>query len=320
MTTGGPRWIGEAFGIPVDSEFPIPGVAEARGRRSPDATGIELMAPRAHPWARTRDAGALLQEVRTARGRLTFAVREHPERGYELSAGRFGRYVVSHDGRLVECAPPTRRPWFWERFAVARALPLAAVLRGHDALHASAVSLDGRTIAFLGERGMGKTSIAVNLALLGASIVTDDVLALSLNGDVRAFPGAGVISVRREEDRLLSGWERQQVGTPLGRGAKVYREIGRQPTPTTLAAIYLLSRRVDGGRPAVVEVGPPDLRTLLGSFFVTFVATPSRLVRQLDLCAALVRSVRFFRLEMPAGSTSRTTAAVVASHTSSPSR
>src|SRR3712207_7852895 len=47
------------------------------------------------------------------------------------------------------CSPPGVAPWRWQRFLVGRILPWAAVLCGLEALHASAVVLDGRAIAFV---------------------------------------------------------------------------------------------------------------------------------------------------------------------------
>ena len=94
----------------------------------------------------------------------------------------------------MACAPPDDEPWSWQRFLVGRILPWAAVLRGHEAFHASAVAVRGRAAAFVGATGAGKTSLAVQLVARGADFVTDDVLSLSREGDeIRAHAGAAIL-------------------------------------------------------------------------------------------------------------------------------
>jgi ABC-type multidrug transport system ATPase subunit len=51
---------------------------------------------------------------------------------------------------------------------LAQVLPLAAVLRGIDVLHASAVALAAGPIAFLGGSGAGKTTLASRIVARGA--------------------------------------------------------------------------------------------------------------------------------------------------------
>ena len=61
---------------------------------------------------------------------------------------------------------------------LAQVLPLAAVLRGTHVLHASAVALAGRAVAFMGRSGVGKTTLAGRIVAHGARLMTDDVLAV----------------------------------------------------------------------------------------------------------------------------------------------
>lgn len=309
-----PRWRGRAFGIEVASTFSIPGVADRTGPMTSDATvvaeapGVELDA------ARAGGAGQTLEEVRAPDRRLVFRMQESAAAGYVFSLRRFGRYGVSHDGRSVVCAPARRTPWYWERFVSARLLPLASVLRGHECLHASAVSIEGRNVAFLAAAGHGKTSIAVHLAVAGASIVTDDVLAFDHDGHgVRCHPGPDLVSVRGDEYARLSPDERERLGERVGRGAKVYLRARVEPTSRPLHAVYLLERRDPNG-PARIEELRIDPPAVFASCFITVVRTPARLRLQLDACAALARLVPAFRVVIPAGATARATTTVIAEH------
>lgn len=51
-------------------------------------------------------------------------------------------------------------------------------LRGVVCLHASAISLDGRAIAFVGPEGAGKSTTAAAFAARGHAILSDDIVAL----------------------------------------------------------------------------------------------------------------------------------------------
>jgi hypothetical protein len=61
--------------------------------------------------------------------------------------------------------------------------------RGHLVLHASAVAAEGGAVAFIGESGFGKSTLAAMLHDRGLAVVTDDVLAVSVKGEnVSVFP------------------------------------------------------------------------------------------------------------------------------------
>lgn len=52
-------------------------------------------------------------------------------------------------------------------------------------LHASAVQIDGHTLAFLGDKLAGKSTTAAAFVRAGASLVTDDVLAIKVAAETR---------------------------------------------------------------------------------------------------------------------------------------
>ncbi len=62
---------------------------------------------------------------------------------------------------------------------------IAALLqqRGLTVLHASAVALNGGAVAFVGAKGMGKSTIAATLYSMGHASLADDVVALDLGGN-----------------------------------------------------------------------------------------------------------------------------------------
>jgi hypothetical protein len=115
------------------------------------------------------------------------------ELGYRLYARHFGLALINPNGERVLCAPPGAPDWSWQRFLVGRVLPWAALLRGREVFHASAVQVGGRAIAIVAPSGGGKTSLALRLVLRGAGFITDDVLALERTPDgINAYPGANI--------------------------------------------------------------------------------------------------------------------------------
>jgi hypothetical protein len=72
--------------------------------------------------------------------------------------------------------------------------------RGIPALHASAVVLDGSAVAFLGVKGGGKTTAATGMVASGASLLADDLLAVTSHGaDVYAHPGYPMLRLWPEQ-------------------------------------------------------------------------------------------------------------------------
>ena len=73
---------------------------------------------------------------------------------------------------------------------------LAALLsqRGMMVLHASAIALHGRGIIVIGDKGQGKTTLALNLLASGGRLLSDDVTALSFaKGRIMVHPGPPLI-------------------------------------------------------------------------------------------------------------------------------
>ena len=63
-------------------------------------------------------------------------------------------------------------------------VPLQLQALGYETLHASAVSVDGRTVAFCGERRAGKSTLAFALQRRGFAHRADDTVVLSVSGEV----------------------------------------------------------------------------------------------------------------------------------------
>ncbi|MDQ3720247.1 MAG: hypothetical protein M3350_05630 [Actinomycetota bacterium] len=310
------RWHGRAFGFGLDGAFPARGLFDGHSGSDLRRTSLELVSGRVLEDAWSRNDAQPLRDLRDAEGGRLLAIEEHPELGYRLDAPAYGRYVLSRDGSLVLCDPNQIADWEWQAFLIGQVLPLAAVLHGLEAVHASAVGLAGHAVALVADSHGGKSSLAVNLALRGASFVTDDVLALERRGQrIVAHPGAGITSVRHAEASAIGQTALERLGTVVGRDEHELRvAVEREQRELPLGAIYFIVRSDQPGEPVVEEISPPDPRLLLGSTFNGFVRATDRLVNQLDLYAHTARTVPVFRAIISPGVSAQTLAGSVEAH------
>lgn len=223
--------------------------------------------------------------------------------GFRIWAPRHGCYRVSPDGLTVVGAPPSGPVWRWERLVLAQVLPLAAALQGLEVLHASAVAVDGRVLAFTGGSGAGKTSTALHTVRRGGTLVTDDVLAMELRDGVPvAFPGSTVARVDPMQLRPLPRQERRALGPVVARSEKHHLALATARRSLPIGAVYHIVRPVHDARSILItEPDPPDPLPLLGNAFLTYLQDPSRLTNQLAICAAIVECVPVRRVQVPDG-------------------
>ena len=120
--------------------------------------------------------------------------------GYLLRFPDLADFEVSSDGRKVSAWPvPGVSPGTVEHLHLNQVLPLALSRQGRLVLHASAVEINGIGVAFTGESGRGKSTLATSFATSGARFLTDDGLQLDwLDGQCWITPSHP--SVRLWED------------------------------------------------------------------------------------------------------------------------
>ena len=284
-----------AFGIAIDATFQAPGLPEGSARlprTRVDRVTDRAIADRWEPEGSQR----LEAETLSKRGRRPDRTIDRGAAGdYLLYARHFGTALISSSGDRVLCAPPEVQAWRWQRFLVGRVLPWAALLRGRELFHASAVRVGDRAVAVLADTGLGKTSVAVHLMLNGAGFITDDVLALSERGGrIVAHPGPAIAALRPAERDAIAPRDRRRLGRVLGRSGKTYMAVERETAPAPLGAMYFLEPGRGGARREFESGVEP--RRLLGSAFIARVDSRRRLVGLLDLCSRLEAAVPIWRV------------------------
>lgn len=286
------RLRGVAFGLGLlaDRELPAAPAPSPPRRTATCTTASRAVLEEAAARERER-----LVELLHPDGR-TFMRIGRTSTGYVVHAPGHGTHLVTADGGAVVSALPGDGPRTGDRLLLAQALPLAATLQGLEPLHASAVAVDGRAVAFTAPSGAGKSTLAAHAVASGAGFLTDDVLALELHRDaVVAHAGPPRASLSPADAAAVAAANRPA----LEDGNKLLTEAVPVAAELPLGLVVRLVRR-DGARPRLRELTSPLGRTLLAASFLPYLTTPERLARQLALHAALAEAVPVVELETTA--------------------
>lgn len=151
-----------------------------------------------------------------------------PQPGFSFAAGEDEAVFVQpeaavyrvREGREILVRPfPGADAALVRLYVLGSAMALLLNQRGIVSLHCSAVAIDGLAVAFAGDPGEGKSTLAAHLlGLPGAELVTDDVLAVdaSTASVPQAFPGVpqlklwrkSLTSIGRSASDLRQDWQR----------------------------------------------------------------------------------------------------------------
>ncbi|MEW6754368.1 MAG: hypothetical protein AB1505_25805 [Candidatus Latescibacterota bacterium] len=155
-----------AFGLGIHSQVPLPELVPAKATcdiaiQVEEPAPLPASVPADRPWVALVD------------GEAHFHV---PERG---------SFRVLHGRRIAFAPLPGVPPTALSGLLTGTLMAFLLHQRGFLVLHASCVDVDGTGVAFLGESGWGKSSLAAALHARGHRLVADDVTCVDLSG-----PGA----------------------------------------------------------------------------------------------------------------------------------
>jgi hypothetical protein len=144
------------------------GLASSPSGGASDRTGAlagALGVPPFHTWA--FPDGTLWTEFHRADG------------GYLLRFPQLADFLVSADACTVTCIPVPEVPEGTARHLyLNQVLPLVLSKLGKLVFHASAVEIGSHAVAFVGESGRGKSTLAASFAVSGCRFLTDDGLVV----------------------------------------------------------------------------------------------------------------------------------------------
>lgn len=170
-------------------------------------------------------------------------------------------------------------------------------LRGITCLHASAIAVDDRAIAFVGPAGAGKSSTAAAFARAGFPVLTDDVAPLRDQGTrfevqpayprLRLWPDSAE-SLFGSPDalpRITPTWDKRYLDLNGPR----YRFMR---APRVLGAVYVLGERIERDAPRIEALdAKAALMALVAETYSTRLIPASLRAKEFDVLARLVEHV-----------------------------
>jgi len=257
----------QLFGLAVRSEFPIPELPATTSAGEPDVA-----------IRRGTDAGGTL-----------------------ISIGGIADFTVSEGTTICIAPAPGASPRNIRLYLLGSAMGLLLHQRALLPLHANAVEVNGKAIAFMGASGSGKSTLAAWFHDRGFRVVADDVCVVRFAADDSAlvYPGLPRLRLWKEaleaSGRDAADFARSYAGDDDWDKFDVPLEAAvTAPGSTPLAAIYLLDKgeaaRVDhlGGIEAAEAI-------FANTYRGRFVAEAGDPKSHWEACIRLVRTTPIFR-------------------------
>ena len=274
-----------AFGLNLRGPLPLPGLAGATAGLPDLELAIVSRDELEAAWSGPATPGAWRGALRDG---AELTIRWGREGDLLFGCGEEAGFLLAAGARRLLCAPSVPSALSWQRILLSRVLPVVAIARGYEALHAAAVQTPVGVVAVAGASGAGKSTLAAELVRRGHPLVGDDVLVVGRAGDrVVAYPGGAHLSL--------------EPGAEEGLGVEVLGELGGKlwtvvegaaAAPAPLAAVVILER--GEGQVEVQELPPSPLA--LAPFMLGLPDEEGRDGERFALYADLVEAGRLLRL------------------------
>ena len=217
------------------------------------------------------------------------------------------QFCVAADGRRVMCGSLGAETMeSFQVYLLGHSLGFALVNQGEEPLHATVVTMDGRTVALLGRCGSGKSTLAAYLLYEGGRLVTDDLLRLSeAEGRYVAHPGPQRIKLLPEPAGLFmkEAADMVEMNPDSNKFVIPLPESKRCTAPVALDALFLLDWPAadSPGSEARLErlTGREAFLNVIAATFNIRIKTPARLARQFRFAESLCARLPLYRLSYP---------------------
>jgi len=263
-----------AFGLGIASEVDLPELAPGEGAADVHIVRGEVEPPGAGP------------PLRMVGDTIDLCYRD------------VARYRARGGDTLVVDADPAAPDHVVRLFLLGPALAALQHQRERLLLHASSVAIAGGAVAFAGESGFGKSTLAAAFHRRGYEVLSDDVTPVVIGDEIDALPGYPQLKLHpRTATRLLRQDRAARPLHPLDErfGFPLAARVDGGARP--LRRIYLLA---EGARPAAQRVAPhvAPMELLRHSYAVRLLGRAA--ARDLlPRAAQLAQRVDVMRLERP---------------------
>jgi hypothetical protein len=270
----------DVFGLRVRSDLDLPELFPAEGRAEPDVviSSGPLDLPPSKPGLEPAEGGLL------------------------LTIAELGRFLV-RDGRSIDVEPRDGiDPRNVRLYLLGSAFGVLLHQRGLLPLHANAVEIDGRAIAFMGESGAGKSTLAAWFHDKGHRVLADDVCVVGFDEGGGAVVYPGIPRLRLWRDALTTTGRSPDDHEPSFSGDASFdkfdvptsRTVGRAVVP--LKAVVIL----ETGEQSAIErlTGIPAVDMVFShTYRGQMVPQTGDPVGHWEACLKLIRSTEIIRWE-----------------------
>lgn len=175
--------------------------------------------------------------------------------------------------------------------------------RGFLVLHGSSVKVNKDAVAFLGYRGNGKSTTAINLYKNGYPLVTDDILAIKFDshGSPIAYPGYP--HVRLSEDSYNYVKDKTDILTPIRTiVGKVFCDASASfsKEPVSIKRIYVIEKDSENLKKLEISVmkSQENLIDLIRHSVANRIFQHTTQAENLKQCAQMINNTSIRRLEI----------------------
>ncbi|MEM7238098.1 MAG: hypothetical protein AAF501_09790 [Pseudomonadota bacterium] len=209
------------------------------------------------------------------------------------------------DGREIHVSPgKATHKGHLELFLAGSAIGVVLHQRGLHALHAATIAVDSVAIAFVGEQGAGKSTLAAAMARAGHRILGDDVIALYPETNaVLVYPGTSRFKLWQNSIDALGLSAGPQIGD---RVEKFYVDAPKDtvtPAPCPLSAVVGLDHRSHGSDLSLVDLTQLDALNLISehTYRAEWIDLIGGRQQHFEQCAAVSTRLPVWRLARPDG-------------------
>ena len=290
------------YGLRFASDRPIPGLLsiESTESFSPDLS-VRFHSGEAHPAEDpAEEALWYTSDILDASGNSALKIWKRKNGGdYSI---RYSHGLTFHlNASLTNLSIHHNEPMSAEDvadFLLGPVLGIVLRLRGVTSLHASAVSVAGKAVAFVGVEGAGKSTTAALFAQKGHAILSDDIVALLERGNSFYIPPAyPFLNLWPDSFAMLSASSCAEL-SKSSTGEKRPLVLNGSPTrfqrkELPLGRIYLLDERSESSdAPFIVGLTPQDaLMSLVANTYGNKILDSFMRAKEFSLLSRLVKSL-----------------------------
>jgi len=295
----------QLYGLGVRSNIPLGALASL-----PEADRVDVQIELCNQATSVADEPArdiYVSEERHEDGRPTVHAQRLASGGVRIAYSDGTVVAIDAAARCIRASTPEGQiPDDTAAYLLGPVMGAVLRMRGVVCLHASAVEVEGRAVAFVGPACAGKSTTAAALAGSGFPVITDDVLAIDEDDDgfsvrtgyarVRLWGDSveGLFGRADALPRISPGWDKHYLDVSPPRSAFDTR---RRP----LACVFVLAPGpTASGRPEVHEASPTQpLLELVANSYSTHYQDRDGRGKELAFLASLCQRVPVRKLVVP---------------------